>query len=90
MMVDTGLLPTEALFGLPHIRLVQLPFSAGTVFFSHNNLAGTVFSASFSQVSDQRTGQKNNIQRHGRPTITSISNNHDEKLATAKLNENQR
>ena len=36
-----------ALFGLPHIRLVQLLFSAGTVFFSHNNSAGTVFFSQF-------------------------------------------
>ena len=43
-------------FGLPHIRLIRLLFSAGTVFFSHNNSAGTVFSANFSQSSDQRTG----------------------------------
>ena len=33
---------------------------------------------------------KNNILRLGHPTRTSISNNHDEKLATAKLNERQR
>ena len=31
-------------FGLPHIRLV---FSAGTVFFSHNNSARTVFFSQF-------------------------------------------
>ena len=42
-----------ALFGLPYIRFVRLLFSAGTVFFSHNNSVRTVF---FSQVSDQRTG----------------------------------
>ena len=33
-----------ALFGLPHIRLL---FSAGTVFFSHNNSAGTMFFIQF-------------------------------------------
>ena len=32
-----------ALFGLPHIQLLRLLFSAGTVFFSHNNSAVTVF-----------------------------------------------
>ena len=32
-----------ASFGLPHIRFVRLVFSAGTVFFSHNNSARTVF-----------------------------------------------
>ncbi|XP_066397823.1 tyrosyl-DNA phosphodiesterase 1-like isoform X3 [Miscanthus floridulus] len=35
------------LFGLPHIRLVRLLFSVGTVFFSHNNSAGTVFFSQF-------------------------------------------
>ena len=29
-------------------RLVRLLFSAGTLFFSHNNSAGTVFSVKFS------------------------------------------
>ena len=38
---------TMALFGLPHIRLVRLVFSVGTVFFSHNNSAGTVFFSQF-------------------------------------------
>jgi hypothetical protein len=33
---------------------------------------------------------KNNIPRHGHPTRTSISSNHDEKLAMAKLNERHR
>ena len=47
---------SKAPFGLPHIQLVRLLFSAGTVFFSHNNSTGRVFSASFSQVSYQRTG----------------------------------
>ena len=42
---------TMALFGLPHIRLVRFVFSAKTMFFSHNNSAGTA--ASFSQDSDQ-------------------------------------
>ena len=36
-----------ALFGLPYIRLVRLLFSAGTVFFSHNNSAETVFFSQF-------------------------------------------
>ena len=36
-----------ALFGLPHIRLVRLLFSARTVFLSHNNSAGTVFFSQF-------------------------------------------
>ena len=36
-----------ALFGLPHIRLVRLLFSAGTVFSSHDNSAGTVFFSQF-------------------------------------------
>ena len=31
------------MFDLPHIRLIRLLFSAGTVFFSHNNSAGIVF-----------------------------------------------
>ena len=34
-------------FGLPHIQLVRLLFSAGTVFFSHNNSARTVFFSQF-------------------------------------------
>jgi len=38
---------TMALFGLPHIRLVRLVFSAGTVFFSHNNSTGTVLFSQF-------------------------------------------
>ena len=37
----------------PIFGLFDFFFSAGTVFFSHNNSVGTVF---FSQVSDQRTG----------------------------------
>ena len=49
---------TLAPFGLPYIQLVRLLFSAGTVFFSHNNSARTVFSASFSQDSASRTGPK--------------------------------
>jgi len=36
-----------ALFGLPHIRLIRLLFSAETVFFSHNNSAGTEFFSQF-------------------------------------------
>ena len=43
-------------FGLPHIRLVRLLFSARTVFFSHNISARIVFSANFSQNSASRTG----------------------------------
>ena len=35
----------KAPFGLPYIRLVRLLFSAGTVFFSHNVSARTVFSS---------------------------------------------
>ena len=34
-------------FGLPHIQLVQLLFSVGTLFFSHNNSAGTIFFSQF-------------------------------------------
>jgi len=34
---------TTGPFGLPHNRLVRLFFSAGTVFFSHNNSIRTVF-----------------------------------------------
>ena len=37
----------SAPFGLPHIWLVQLIFSAGRVFFSHNNSARTVFFSQF-------------------------------------------
>ena len=44
------------LFGLPHIWLIRFLFSAGTVFFSHNNSGRTVFSGSFSQNSASRTG----------------------------------
>ena len=36
-----------ALFGLPHIRFVGLVFSAGTVFFSHNNSVRTIFFSEF-------------------------------------------
>ena len=43
-------------FGLPYIRLVRLLFSTGTVFFSHNISARTVFSTTFRQVSASRTG----------------------------------
>ena len=51
---------SEALFALVDIYPVRLtPYSAcsasflaRTVFFSHNNSAGTVFSANFSQISD--------------------------------------
>ena len=47
MVVCTGFTPPKidqimAPFGLLHIRLVRLVFSAGTVFFSHNNSVGTV------------------------------------------------
>jgi len=38
------------------IRTIQLVFSAGTVFFSHNNSARTMFFSQFSQVSASRTG----------------------------------
>ena len=48
----------QAPFGLPKNQLVRLVFSAGTVFFSHNNSARTVFSASFSQVLASRTGSQ--------------------------------
>ena len=34
-------------FGLPHIRFIRLIFSAGTMFFSHNNSARTVFFSQF-------------------------------------------
>ena len=40
----------DALLGpvrLPHIRLVRFLFSAGTVFFSHNNSDRTVFFSQF-------------------------------------------
>jgi len=40
-----GSLPAP--FSLPPIRLVRLFFSVGTVFFSHNNSAGTVFFSQF-------------------------------------------
>ena len=43
-------------FGLPKNRLIRLVFSAGTVFFSHNNSAGTVFLSQFQQAErDART-----------------------------------
>ena len=45
-----------ALFASLIIRLFQLVFLAGTVFFSHNKLAGTVFRLVFSA---KRTGPKN-------------------------------
>ena len=38
-----GLETPLAPFGLPYIRLVRLLFSAGTMFFSYNNSARTVF-----------------------------------------------
>jgi len=38
---------SKALFGLPHIRLVRLIFSAGTIFFSHKNSVRTVFFSQF-------------------------------------------
>ena len=38
------------------IRTIQLVFSAGTIFFSHNNSARTVFFSQFSQVSASQTG----------------------------------
>ena len=57
--VTRGIYPcSKAQFGLLYIRLVWFVFSARTVFFSHNNSARTVFLASFSQVSDQRTRPK--------------------------------
>ena len=37
-------------FGLPRNRFVRLVFSSGTIFFSHNNLARTVFSSQFQPV----------------------------------------
>ena len=40
----------------PENDTIQLVFSAGTVFFSHKNLARTVFSASFSHNSASRMG----------------------------------
>ena len=42
--------------GLPHIRFVRLLFSAGTVFSLTTIQPEQYFSASFSQISDQRTG----------------------------------
>jgi len=42
-----GLVGTTTSFSLPHIRLVRLLFLAETVFFSHNNSAGTVFFSQF-------------------------------------------
>ena len=46
------------MFGLPHIRLVWLLFSAGTVFFSHNNSAGTMFFSQFQPKFCQPNGAK--------------------------------
>ena len=43
-------------FGLPYIWLIRLLFSAGTMFFSHDISARTVFSVTFSQVSASQTG----------------------------------
>ena len=43
-------------FGLPFNRFIRLLFSVEIIFFSYNNSVRTVFSASFNQVSANRTG----------------------------------
>ena len=48
----------SAPFGLPHIWLVQLIFSAGRVFFSHNNSARTVFFSQFQPNFSKPNGAK--------------------------------
>jgi len=69
-------------FGLPHIRLVRLLFSAETVFFSHSNSARTVFSSQF----QPKFCQPNSVFHHlGAAVARPVGSQTPEKLSTAIL-----
>ena len=66
-------------FGLPHIRLVQLLFSAETVFFSHNISIGTVFSSQF----QQRFSQPNGAIRGSNPVASFTTSSQTSKTSSS-------
>ena len=61
--IEANNLATRVLFACVIIRSFQLVFSVGTMFFSHNKLAGTVFRLVFLA---KRTGPSRHKRRQPR------------------------